>query len=213
MERAITSLHLTAPLNAAVAACLSTTFYSVARTGEFTVPAMKKYDPRIHVKRSDIRFDEDRNGLKVTVFALPQTKCSLTGEDVYWARQDGPSDPETLLNNHFLVNKTPQDAALFSYQHTKGLRPLTKHAFMDRLNTVAVSLGDPCLQGHGIRIGSTLEFLLRGIPFDVMKSMGRWSTDAFTLYLRQHAVIMAPYMQNHPLMESFTRYTMPPLRH
>jgi hypothetical protein len=212
MERAISHLDLTVPLDAAVAACLSTTFYSVARTGEFTVPSLKKYDPAIHVKRSDIRREEDRHGLKVTVFALPRTKCSLAGEDVYWARQPGPSDPDTLLENHFLINDPPQHAALFSYRHANGLRPLTKHAFMDRLTRAAESMGDSCPQGHGIRIGSTLEFLLRGVPFDVMKSMGRWSSDAFTLYLRKHAVIMAPYMQNHPLMESFTRYTMPPLR-
>ena len=70
-------------------------------------------------------------------------------------------------------------------------------------------LGEDSLKGHGIRIGGTLEFLLRGMPFDVMKSLGRWTSEAFTLYLRQHVTIIAPYIQNHPVLEEFTRYTMP----
>ena len=89
---------------------------------------------------------------------------------------------------------------------------MTKQAFMDCLNAITLLLGRSHLKAHGIRIGSTLEYLLRGVPFDVMKVMGRWAGDSFTLYLHQHAVIIALHMQAHPLMEAFTRYTMPPVR-
>ncbi|KAH9056236.1 hypothetical protein EDB87DRAFT_1540129, partial [Lactarius vividus] len=51
------------------------------------------------------------------------------------------------------------------------------------------------LQGHGIRIGSTLEYLLRGMPFDVMKAKGQWAGDSFLLYLQKHAIIITPYIQ------------------
>ena len=68
------------------------------------------------------------------------------------------------------------------------------------------------LKGHGIRIGATLEYLLRGVPFDIVKSIGRWSSDSFLLYLCQHAVVIAPYILGTPVMEAFTRYTMPPPR-
>jgi hypothetical protein len=103
------------------------------------------------------------------------------------------------------------NAHLFTYKHAKGIRPLTKQVFMDRLNTAASLLGKESLKGHGIHIGATLEYLLCGIPFDVVKSMGCWVSDAFMLYLCQHAVIMAPYMQGHPILEPFTHYTIPPL--
>ena len=65
---------------------------------------------------------------------------------------------------------------------------------MDRINTVAASLGEDDLKGHGIRIGGMLEFLLRGVPFDVTKSLGQWSSDAFSMYLCQHAIIITPYI-------------------
>jgi hypothetical protein len=212
IEKLLQLLDLEDPFDAAVAACLTTIFWSVARTGEFTVPSLKKFDPSIHIKRSDIRYSEDRHGLKVTVFALPYTKCSPIGEDVYWAAQQGLTDPARLLANHLEVNSTAPEAHLFAYRHERGFRPMTKQAFMDRLNAIALLLHIAQLRGHGIRIGSTLEYLLRGVPFDVMKSMGRWAGNAFMLYLRQHAVIMAPYMQVHPVMDTFTRYTMPPVR-
>ncbi|KAF8815668.1 hypothetical protein BYT27DRAFT_7224837 [Phlegmacium glaucopus] len=87
-------LDLSKPLDAAVYACLTTTFYSAARLGEFTVASLKAFDPNLHVKVSDVRRDEDRHGFHVTT--------TSTGEDVYWAAQDGPSDPHAALENHLL---------------------------------------------------------------------------------------------------------------
>ncbi|KAF8797780.1 hypothetical protein BYT27DRAFT_7124729, partial [Phlegmacium glaucopus] len=92
------------------------------------------------------------------------------------------------------------------------IRPLTHTEFLKCINAVTAELGIDSLKGHGIRIGATLEYLLRGVPFDVVKSIGRWSSEAFLVYLRQHAVIIAPYIQGTPVMDSFTRYTMPPPR-
>jgi len=48
-------LDLDDPLHIAVYACLTTTFYAAARLGEFVLPNLKAFDPKIHVKRSDIR--------------------------------------------------------------------------------------------------------------------------------------------------------------
>jgi hypothetical protein len=212
MERVIGKLNLLNPLDAAVAACLSTTFYSVSRTGEFTLPSLNAFDPTMHVKPSDISHKKDRNNLEVTVLSLPKTKCSATGEEVYWSAQRGVSDPRTNLENHLHVNQPPNDGPLFAYKHSKGVRPLTKRVFLDRINVVAMSLGEDNIKGHGIRIGATLEYLLRGVPFDVVKTLGRWGSEAFVLYLRRHAIIIAPYIQEHPILETFTRYTMPPVR-
>ena len=92
------------PLDAAVFACLTTTFYSAARLGEFTLPSLKAFIPSQHVKPSDVRLDQDRNGLQVTVFKLPCTKSAINGEDVFWAVQQDASDPQAALANHFAIN-------------------------------------------------------------------------------------------------------------
>ncbi|KAF8812716.1 hypothetical protein BYT27DRAFT_7086270 [Phlegmacium glaucopus] len=204
-------LNLTKPLDAAVYACLTTTFYSAARLGEFTISALKAFNPAHHIKPSNVQHDQDQHGFQVTVFTLPHTKTSLTGEDVYWSAQIGPSNPHAALANHFNVNTPPANKALFSWRHPLGLCSLTRsNEFLKHINAATAELGIESLKGHGIHIGATLEYPLHGVPFDVVKSIRRWSSEAFLVYLCQHAVIVAPYIQGTPVMDMFTHYTMPP---
>ena len=93
-----------------------------------------------------------------------------------------------------------------------GSTPLTRSKFLKQINITAAELGLNSLKGHGIRIGAVLEYLLRGVPFDVVKSIGIWSGESYLLYLHQHVVVIAPFIQGTPVMESFTCYTMPPQR-
>jgi hypothetical protein len=206
-------LDLASPLDVAVFACLTTTFYSAARLGEFTVTNLKSFSSSTHITPANVSLDRDRNGLEMTTFYLPRTKSSAGGEVVSWARQHGLTDPEEALAAHRRVNDSPADGPLFAYKFQKGYRPLTKSKMLAVLAKAARAVSLDPLQGHGIRIGSTLEYLLQGVPFDVVKSKGRWASDAFLLYLRKHAQIMAPYMQASPVLhDSFVRLTMPPVR-
>ena len=45
MEHTCSKLDLSDPLDAAVTSCLTTTFYSVSCTGEFTVLTLTTFDP------------------------------------------------------------------------------------------------------------------------------------------------------------------------
>jgi len=111
------------------------------------------------------------------------------------------------------LNTPAHNEHLFSYMSRGAKRPLTKSKFIARIMAAACSAGLKLLQGHGIRIGSTLEYLLRGIPFEVVKTKGRWASDAFQLYLTKHAQIMAPYIQaNSELQVALLRITLPPIR-
>ena len=213
MECIFGRLDLTDPLDAVVAGHFSTIFHSVACTGKFTLTTLNAFDPLQHVKPSDISNRTDSNNLEVTVFHLPRTKCAPEGEDVFWLHQDGVTDPKAALNNHLQNNNPLVDGPLLAYRHAKGLHQLTNKVFLDQINIIALALGEDSLKGHGIWIAGTLEFLLRGMPFDVMKSLGHWTSEAFTLYLRQHTAIIAPYIQNHhPVLEEFMHYTMPRVR-
>ena len=206
-------LSLSQPLEAAVFACLTTTFFATARTGEFTVSKLTAFDPTVHITRKNISIQRDRQGFEVTNFHLPRTKAAPQEEDVNWAKQDGPADPHQALLNHFNVNGTPNDLHLFAYKDKNGYRPLTRAKFLQTLDKAAKNAGITPLKGHGIRIGSTLEYLLWNVPFEVVKVKGRWASDAFLLYLRKHAQILAPYMQAKPAVhEAFLQFTIPPIR-
>jgi hypothetical protein len=205
-------LDLSSPLDAAVYACLVTSFFTLARLGELMVHSLKAFNPSLHVKVSDIHYEEDRHGLRVTVFHLPCSKMSPSGEDLYFAAQTGDVDPQQELKNHLQVNTLSATDALFSWRHQRGLCPLTCSEFTRCIECASSKLGTEPLKGHGIRIGGTLEYLLWGVLFKTVKAMGHWGGDAFQRYLRQHAVVMAPYLQDTPILEPFTHYAMPPVR-
>jgi hypothetical protein len=119
----------------------------------------------------------------------------------------------TWLKNHFDINKPGLDDHLVAWRHTKGLQPLTKPEVTKRIHEIVTQYSLPVLKGHSLRIGGTLHYLLLGTPFDVVKTMGRWSGDSFTKYLRKHAIILASYLQERPQMiEKLTAYAMLPVR-
>ena len=125
------------------------------------------------------------------------------------------TDPKTALLNHFRVNPATPDHHLFAWRHPAGgLRPLSKKEVIKRIESIKKAHPDmPDLKGHSLRIGGTLHYLLKGVPFDVVKTIGRWSSESFTIYLRHHALVLAPFLQQHPrLLDGFRQYILPPVR-
>ncbi|KAG6326020.1 hypothetical protein ID866_13070 [Astraeus odoratus] len=110
------------------------------------------------------------------------------------------------------TNNPPLDGPLFTYKDGSKHRPLSKATFLRQLKALARAARHKAVQGHGIRVGATLEYLLHGVPFDMMKVKGRWASDAFQLYLWKHNQILMPYIQAMPLgtATEFTRLAMPP---
>ena len=216
IEKLSTVFSTMNPLDVAVFACLTSAFWSTARLGELTVKNLTAFDPKVHVKRSNLGESVDRKGLKTTTIDIPETKSNrIDGERLYWAKQDGLSDPEIALQRHLDINNMEKESHLFSYMDKQGkFVPLTKTTFLRRLTKAATAAGLHSLQGHSIRIGSTLEYLLRGVPFDVMKVKGRWNSDAFHQYLRDHAKVLAPYMQaaTPDIHDHFIRIAIPSTR-
>ncbi|KIK82756.1 hypothetical protein PAXRUDRAFT_112306, partial [Paxillus rubicundulus Ve08.2h10] len=80
----------------------------------------------------------------------------------------------------------------FIRKHPSGaMCPLSKKEVTKRIDSIAKAHLDlPDLKGHNLRIGGTLHYLLNGIPFDIVKTMGRWSSESFTLYLRHHTLVL-----------------------
>ncbi|KIK81156.1 hypothetical protein PAXRUDRAFT_15393 [Paxillus rubicundulus Ve08.2h10] len=124
------------------------------------------------------------------------SKTAQDSKDINWARQDSLSDPHNVFENHI-----------------KNHKSLTKTKFLTVLASALKSSGKPPLHGHGICIGSTLKYLLRNVPFDIVKVKGHWTSGTFFIYPWRHAQILTPYMQAQPsLHELFLRLTLPPVR-
>jgi hypothetical protein len=217
LERFNLTMNLDDPRDTAIFACLSCSFFCIARLGKFMVPAISKFDPSKYITRSCVALAENHEGLPVLKFSLPSTKASREGEEVYCAPHDQSSrlDPKGALDRHFHINPDHESAQLFSWKHpTSGLHPLSKTEVIKRINAIVKLNPDmPDLKGHSLRIGGTLFYLLKGVPFDVVKTMGRWSSKSFTLYLRHHAIVLAPFLQQQPgVLDNLRRYILPPVR-
>lgn len=202
------------PLHVAVKSATAVIFFSASRTGEFLQKTLNSFDPLLHVKPSDVSKKVVRDCHSVTSVHLPVTKAAREGEDVAWGpEQQRDIDPDTALAEHMRINRPAHNGPLFAWRHPKhGAHALTKSKYMKCIGTIAADLGLDSLQGHGLRIGATLEYLLRGLSFETVKAIGRWASNAFVLYLRQHAVILAPYLQGTPVFTEFNRFIMPPPR-
>ncbi|TFY74472.1 hypothetical protein EWM64_g9540 [Hericium alpestre] len=190
-------LDLTTSLDAAVWACATSLFYGVARLGELTTRSLKRKDfnPNKHVTPARVSTDQNRQHESVTVIFIPTTKRDRDGEEIYWAKQDHDSDPEFALANHFRINKPGPREHLFTHTVKNKRRVLSAGCFTARIDRAFQGTDSERFSGHSFRIGGTLEYLLRDVPFEAMKIKGRWSSDAFHLYLRKHAQILCSYMQ------------------
>ena len=205
------------PRDAVIFACIVCSFFCIARLGEFTVPAISKFNPTKHITRAGLFFTQNHQNLPVIKFSIPMTKTSPTGEDVHCAPHilPSPSDPKTALDNHARINVGNVESHLFAWKHpTGGLRPLSKKEVIKRIDSITKAHPNlPDLKGHSLRIGGTLFYLLKGVPFDVVKTMGRWSSESFTLYLRHHALVLAPFLQSQPdTLNNLRQYILPPVR-
>ncbi|KAL1948033.1 hypothetical protein VTO73DRAFT_12108 [Trametes versicolor] len=191
---------LSVSLDAAVWACVLVSFFSLARLGELTVKNQSAFKQASHPSRSSLRLERHRGGSEVRCIFLPCTKSAPQGEDISFARQSAPIDPWNALDIHLQLNDLPQDSHIFAYKRrpadTVGI-PLTKPEYNKRMKAALTAISAPTIHGHSLRIGGTLEYLLRGLSFETVKAIGRWKSDAFTLYLRKHAQVLAPYLQDN----------------
>ncbi|PPR07523.1 hypothetical protein CVT24_007135 [Panaeolus cyanescens] len=199
LKRLLNKLDLETPLDAAVAACACTAFWGQCRLGEL-LPSSSTSSPSGIPKREHLsRSASKRGNLHSYELLLPSTKTNRRGQTITILRQEHTSNPLPLLQNHLAVNNLPRSTTLFSYISSSHNTPtpLSKRRFLARCNNIWSTFGYPRITGHSFRIGGTSQLLASGIPPDVVKTMGRWSSDTFLRYWR-HMDRIAPAQTPHP---------------
>ncbi|KAJ7769486.1 hypothetical protein B0H16DRAFT_1715942 [Mycena metata] len=121
---------------------------------------------------------------KSAILKLPRTKTKKGGETVVLVGQTSPLDPQIALDMHLRANVCDPGTSLFTFSSPNGPTILTKPKFLQRCNEIWTAAGYPRTTGHSFRIGGTTELLLAGVAPDVVKAMGRWSSNAFLRYWR-----------------------------
>ncbi|KAF9455715.1 hypothetical protein BDZ94DRAFT_1143418, partial [Collybia nuda] len=162
-------------------------FWGQIRLGELLSTTERPRPPPSQAKPSRVEgFEGPEAGPTHHYLHLPNTKNGgLAGEDIILCRQLHALDPISALNRHLLVNSGGPNDILCGYINSKGICvSLTRRRFLARCNQVWAEQGLPASTGHEFRIGGTTYMLLARIPPDVVKALGRWSSDSFLRYWR-----------------------------
>jgi hypothetical protein len=51
--------------------------------------------------------------------------------------------------------------------------------------------------GHSLRAGGATALAQAGIPPHIIQAIGRWASDTFQIYIRQHPVLLAAFLFGH----------------
>lgn len=168
------------------AACC-TAFYVFLRSGEITTSS-NKFDSRVHLALSDIKVDRNDN----TKVLIVTTKCSKT--DPFrrgHVLRIGVSKSQVCAAKpvvHYLHRRGGSNGALFMHQN--GL-PLTRATLTTWLQEMALRAGlEGNFSGHSCRIGAASTAASVGIPDHLIKTLGRWLSNAYQLNIRTPTEIL-----------------------
>ncbi|CAD7068778.1 unnamed protein product [Tilletia caries] len=186
------------PLELAVIAAAATGFWGLCRLGEL-VTSSDKEQRQYNITRAHVVQSVTFGAVPTFTLKLPRTKTMPTGETVVIAHQNETCDPVRLLSQHLELSpcvnqKAEAKTPLFAYRGTGKLIPLSRTKFLSTVGAMAKRAGINGLHGHSMRIGGCTTLLTGGVPPERVMLHGRWSSDAFKRYIREHAAVMTPYL-------------------
>ena len=159
------------------ACCLG--FYGFLRAGEF--PVNSPFNPDIHLAVSDVQADSLVNPSSFRI----HIKCSKTdpfrqGCHIYIGAGKRDLCPVRALTQYLHVRgSTPGPLFLLS-----DGTPLHRQWLTSNIQSIFSAAGVPgCYTGHSFRIGAATSAASRGLPDHLIKTLGRWSSDAYQIYI------------------------------
>ena len=163
------------------ACCLG--FFGFLRSGEMTAPEDGKFDPGQHLSFSDIAVDSPSSPKTMSV-RIKQSKTDpfRLGVTIFLGRTDTVLCPVGALLS-YLVMRGPGEGPLFRF---KDGQALTRTGLVSALRKALAKAGlkPEMYAGHSFRIGAATTAAVCGVPVDTIKTLGRWKSQAYQLYVR-----------------------------
>ncbi|KEP45125.1 putative DNA breaking-rejoining enzyme [Rhizoctonia solani 123E] len=198
-------LDFSVPLDTAVFAAALVAFWGQCRLGELLGTSRRYHDSHAFPSRNSLSpsieslLTSTERLPASTSLRLPRTKThQISGEPVcLTTQQNGLSPIRALFHLMHATSSIPSTHHLFAYTAHDGLpRCLTREDFLNRCNAIWSRAGFSHISGHSFRIGGTHAYLTAGVSSDLVKKMGRWSSDAFLKYWRSLETIVSLHAQN-----------------
>jgi hypothetical protein len=165
------------------------------RLGELLPSSPASLDPKRLPRRSS--WSGSKTNKRASEIQLPWTKTTcFDGATVFLVDQRDPLNATIAMSNHFRASPLGSDAFLCEYKSGRGSKPLGKEEFLEMCNNVWASAGIPRITGHSFRIGGTTALLCSGVHPEIVKKMGRWTSDAFLQYWRSLGQLFTQHASN-----------------
>ena len=166
------------------AACCAA-FFGLMRVGEFTTKDGFPFDPSWQAKRGNLSLGLDAaHGRAFYELRLPRTKTGVAGS-VFLGFSGAFDCPHTAIAHMLRVCPT-RSAADPVFNMGPGA-PLMRDDFIAAVRSPLERTG--CAQGihgHSFRIGGATLLAAAGVGEHIIRLAGRWRSDAFLVYVRQH---------------------------
>ena len=182
LQLLIDNLDLTEPMDAAIAVCALIAFWGQCWLGELLSSSSTNLS--VTSKPARVHFTCFLCNHNTHTLLLPQTKIKQAGEKIVLTSQLGSLNPISCIKAHLLTNKLANGLPLLAFSTPSGPCALTKSAFLTRCNQIWSTFRYPHTTSHSFHIGGTTELLTAGVPPDIVKIMGQWSSDSFLCYWR-----------------------------
>ena len=157
-------------------------FFGFMRSGEFTCPSMAAYTSDM-LSPQDVAVDSHTAPSHMTVL-LKRTKNDpfAVGTTLHLGATGRAMCPVTSMMGYLAIR--PQGPGpLFIF---KDGSPLSRPRLTQALQQALTAAGVDCsgYTGHSFRIGAATTAAKLGISDSLIKTLGRWKSAAFTLYIR-----------------------------
>ena len=158
-------------------------FYGCHRMGELIIKSDKKLlDSRKLIKRSSLTFTN-----RHAQYRLPYHKADpfYRGSDVIFSQHD-VADPVLLLKSYTSMRDTRHGPRLPLFLCEDGSLP--NRSWFDRkfFSFLSHDFG-----GHSARAGGATYFASLGLSDFIIQALGRWSSTAWKIYIRDNPTICA----------------------
>lgn len=168
------------------AAVLATGFNGLNRLGELTWPdsrALQDYRKVIDVASLDLRASQYS-------FFLPGHKGNrfFEGNTILISERADEANAIPIMHRYMASRASLPRTRIttFLFVRSDGSVP-TRSWFLAYLSANFPS----DIAGHSVRSGGATDLALRGVPEHLIQKIGRWSSDAFQIYIRTNPAILA----------------------
>jgi hypothetical protein len=157
-------------------------FFGFLRVGEVVSPANPDFDPKLHLTYKDVRMDtcESPRFLQIHIKAS-KTDPFRKGVAIFLGSTDSSICPVAAILD-YMVRRGESGGPFFTFADS---RFLTRDRFVAAVRTALSSAGYDCSQyaGHSFRIGAATTAAQRGVQDSLIKTLGRWESNAYTVYI------------------------------